>query len=373
MTKYKVLYITHYSLLYGANKSLLNLLSGLKDKIDPIVIVPKNGTIVNELEKMGVKYFVIPFYALPNPADRSLLRKCYDILKVVVNLIAIIQISYIVKKRKIEIIHSNSILVRIGYLIAKITTTKHVWHVRETPEAANYNLKSTISNQVKLLQKSDQVVFISDFIKNYYYKHLQSNGIVVYNGVVKYKQISNNENKEPYFLYCGAINEQKRVEDVILGFSNVSNIYPEFTLYIIGTGSEQYMIYLNNLISSLGITDKVIFKGFLDNPLNMMKKSFALIVPSRAEPMGRVTVEAMSQGCPVIGYRGGATQELITNKITGLLYNTIDEMSDEMIQIIENIHMRNKIISNALKEVVMKYTEEIYSNKVFDIYIKIIR
>jgi glycosyltransferase involved in cell wall biosynthesis len=89
--------------------------------------------------------------------------------------------------------------------------------------------------------------------------------------------------------------------------------------------------------------------------------------------MGRVTVEAMSQGCPVIGYRGGATQELITNKITGLLYNTIDEMSDEMIQIIENIHMRNKIISNALKEVVMKYTEEIYSNKVFDIYIKIIR
>jgi hypothetical protein len=51
-----------------------------------------------------------------------------------------------------------------------------------------------------------------------------------------------------------------------------------------------------------------------------MNQADALLMCSRCEALGRVTIEAMLLGKAVIGANTGGTPELITNGVTGLLY-----------------------------------------------------
>lgn len=69
------------------------------------------------------------------------------------------------------------------------------------------------------------------------------------------------------------------------------------------------------------------------------------------EAFGRVTVEAMGSGVPVIGANSGGTVELIKNKETGLLYCQGDyrDLSEKICQFIENAEYRKKIAESGCK------------------------
>src|SRR5262249_12995305 len=58
----RVVFITHYAELYGANLSLLNLIEGLgRHAVRPRVIAPEQGALPPELARRGVPAAVLPF------------------------------------------------------------------------------------------------------------------------------------------------------------------------------------------------------------------------------------------------------------------------------------------------------------------------
>ncbi len=56
----KILFITHYDNLYGANNAMYKLISKLVDQkaCTPIVVVPAKGQFSSALEEMGVKVII---------------------------------------------------------------------------------------------------------------------------------------------------------------------------------------------------------------------------------------------------------------------------------------------------------------------------
>ena len=64
----KIIFITHYSGFYGANRSLLKLISELKEfyNIEALIILPSQGKFVSELDKEGVNYRIFKFYNWQN-------------------------------------------------------------------------------------------------------------------------------------------------------------------------------------------------------------------------------------------------------------------------------------------------------------------
>ena len=60
----KIVFFTHYSELYGANKSLINLIEGLISlyTIQPLVVIPKEGAISLVLKEKNIPYIVVKFY-----------------------------------------------------------------------------------------------------------------------------------------------------------------------------------------------------------------------------------------------------------------------------------------------------------------------
>src|SRR5690348_10825997 len=58
----RIVFITHYAELYGANLSLLNLIEGLRRYgIRSHVISPEQGDLLPELARRGIPAAVLPF------------------------------------------------------------------------------------------------------------------------------------------------------------------------------------------------------------------------------------------------------------------------------------------------------------------------
>jgi glycosyltransferase involved in cell wall biosynthesis len=69
---------------------------------------------------------------------------------------------------------------------------------------------------------------------------------------------------------------------------------------------------------------------------------------SRGEPFGRVTVEAMKQGVPVVGAASGGTIEIIQDGVTGLLYQLGD--AEDLAAKIEILHWDRELLGRMGQE-----------------------
>lgn len=118
------------------------------------------------------------------------------------------------------------------------------------------------------------------------------------------------------FGYLGRIAPEKGVEVVLDGFSAVPPTV-SMVLRIAGCGDLKYTRnlrtrFLDPRISWLGYVEAAEFFDGID----------VLLVPSLwHEPMGRIIVEAFSHGVPVIAANRGAIPELVSDGITGLVFD----------------------------------------------------
>ena len=102
------------------------------------------------------------------------------------------------------------------------------------------------------------------------------------------------------------------IDMLIEGYRGVLKDHPDATLVIGGTGPEKES--LASLAQSLGIAEKVLFKGYIpsqDLPL-YYRAADLFVLPTRdLEGFGLVTLEALASGTPVIGTATGATVEVL--------------------------------------------------------------
>lgn len=90
-------------------------------------------------------------------------------------------------------------------------------------------------------------------------------------------------------------------------------------------GEEDWARHLQGYAQEKGVADRVYFTGFREDVAALMAGCDMVVHASTApEPFGRVVVEAMLTGRPVIATRGGAIASLIDHARTGLLVPPAD-------------------------------------------------
>jgi glycosyltransferase involved in cell wall biosynthesis len=98
---------------------------------------------------------------------------------------------------------------------------------------------------------------------------------------------------------------------------------PDTHILLVGEalfGEQGYADDLRSRARSKGVEDRVHFLGFRRDIPTLMKLTDIVVHASTApEPFGRVIVEAMLSGRPVIATRAGGVIEIIENERTGLL------------------------------------------------------
>lgn len=85
-------------------------------------------------------------------------------------------------------------------------------------------------------------------------------------------------------------------------------------------GEQEYARDLHQQVHKLGLEDRVKFLGFRSDVPELMSACDLIVHTSIApEPFGRVIVEAMLCGCPVIAAKAGGAMELVEHGVTGWL------------------------------------------------------
>jgi glycosyltransferase involved in cell wall biosynthesis len=213
----------------------------------------------------------------------------------------------------------------------------------KTPQACHFRMFSTnipfISK--KLAASVSAFLYISNVIaKNQNDLGLPSNkGHVIYNPFDKkiFQQVTTNEiqrlridfglNKTDRLISnIGRLDSWKGQDYFLKAFANVLKSHPNAKALIVGDyvkASQEGKLYyerLQNLITELNISNHVIITGHrFDIPQIMVASDIVVHSASKPEPFGRVIVEAMLAGTPIIATAAGGVPEIIEDQVNGIL------------------------------------------------------
>ena len=148
--------------------------------------------------------------------------------------------------------------------------------------------------------------------------------------------------------------------------SKIIKDFPNALLHIWGDKESGYKQRLFSLIDELDIKANVVFHGFENNTDVIYKDMSALLMCSRMEAFGRVTVEAMLRGIPVIGFDSGGTSELVKTGYNGFLFKTEEEFRDSVKSLFSSDASYNAICKNAYDDAHEHYSENVYAKNVYD-------
>lgn len=384
MATISVLYIANDASLYGANKSLVNLLQSFNQKnieikVNYHVIIPYTGPVENTFKELGIPYSMVYYRE-----DTSLWNKsAYSYLSYIPKFIykcwversAIKKLQHIVSEKNIQIIHSNSSVIGIGFRLAIKCKIKHVWHLREFQDL-DFGLRPYCgwNNLYKEINKSDAVISISKSIAQHY--KVKNNSYIFFNAVSNEKMILSPCKKESYFLFCGSFSPNKGVHIAIRAFTEFNKNHPGYKLYIAGTATSAYKEYetkLHKMVKDFNLNEHIQFLGYRKDANKLMNKAQALLMCSKSEGMGRVTPEAMLSNCIVIGYNNAGTKEMVTHGITGFLYENECELVNLMSEIVLGRIDTDIIQKNALIYAKENFLEENYGGKILEVYESILK
>lgn len=104
----------------------------------------------------------------------------------------------------------------------------------------------------------------------------------------------------------------------------LASLPPHFCALVVGDAlfaeDEEYVRHLHQQVESLGLKERVRFLGFREDAWELMASCDALVHCSvLSEPFGRVVVEGMATGRPVVAVNTGGVTEIIEDHRTGLL------------------------------------------------------
>jgi glycosyltransferase involved in cell wall biosynthesis len=101
--------------------------------------------------------------------------------------------------------------------------------------------------------------------------------------------------------------------------------HPDATLILVGKGNLEPT--LRQQANRMGLDGHVRFLGWRDDLREIMPLFDVFVLPSLNEGMGRVLVEAMAAGRPIVASRVGGIPDLVRHGETGLLVTPRDEVS----------------------------------------------
>ncbi|WGX77343.1 glycosyltransferase family 4 protein [Paraclostridium bifermentans] len=129
-----------------------------------------------------------------------------------------------------------------------------------------------------------------------------------------------------------------------------------------GTVDEEY---LNRSLNNYSDTKWIKVLGLVNDIKELRNKVDIELVCSRNEAFGRVTLEAMLHGIPVVGSNVGGTLELINDRNTGMIYKyeDINDLAEKIEILIKDRKLYELIINNAV-EFASKFTIEKTANEV---------
>lgn len=358
MAPLPVLYVNHVSFISGAERSLLALIGHLdREKVTPYLACPQGelATRARELEVEVISLPITGFKRTHNPATlgsymltwvagRNQFRKIADDIQP-------------------KIIHANSATAHLYTgATAKRLNVPCLWHsrdLRELPFPVN-----------SICRSADAIVAVSQCVAD-------SLGAAGFSRL-KISRIHNGIDAEAWrasvtgrdvraelgleanariLLMAAQFVPWKRHEDAIRAMPHILAREPAARLVLAGSdlsdSHPELAPNLGQLAAELGVEEQVLFAGQRDDVADLIHAAEMVLIPSDAEPFGRVALEAMALEKPVVGTRAGGLPEVVTDGETGLLVvpRFPESLADACLRLLDNTALARHLGETGRKRV----------------------
>jgi glycosyltransferase involved in cell wall biosynthesis len=140
--------------------------------------------------------------------------------------------------------------------------------------------------------------------------------------------------ERPQALFVGVLERYKNVDGLAAAWRLAAPRVPTAKLLLVGTGTMSDVA--RRLVAAL--PEQTDWVRQLSSPevAAALDESTLLVLPSRSEGMGRVVVEALARGRPVLGARVGGIPDLIEDGVSGVLVppNDTGALADALVALL---------------------------------------
>ncbi len=153
--------------------------------------------------------------------------------------------------------------------------------------------------------------------------------------------------ERPGAVFVGVLERYKDVDSLASAWRRVAERLPDATLHVVGKGSRRHVV--DSLVRD--VPGGVRWTPELSQPevARAIDAATLLVLPSRSEGFGRVLVEALCRGRPVVATRVGGIRDVVEDGVNGLLVEPRrpDELADALVRILSDRALQERLAAAA--------------------------
>lgn len=375
----RILFFSRVPKIGGGETSLLAILRGLdRTREVPVFAAVEAGPLSREVEKLGIR----TRYCGPVPAGLLSLRPKSVFRKIIYAFgagPALWRLYRILKDEAIDIAHANEALEAAFLCLPCLAAgVPLIWTVR--------NLFTMRPLYSFLYHRSAAVMAVSGAAaiplvpleKKRTARGLEPKVRVIYEGIAVPPPAKPPFREKPYIAaIIGRLSSDKGQELFIRAAALVSPKMDQVKFLVVGDthlGDPDYANALQQLSRELGLMDQLEFTGFESDIWELFSRVDLAVMACPIEAFGRVTIEAMAAGRPVIGIRAGGTAEIILDDVTGkLIANDPEELSLAILELLGNPQKAAAMGLAGRKRVEESFTIQNMVGRITELYREIIK
>ena len=365
----RILLVSTAQHIAGAENSLLLLAEHLRGTHHLRVACPQGSLLEKEVLRRGCPCIGLSA-SFPGPVQ-SLLGRLLAIWR------ATLAVHNAAEAWRPDIIHANSIYSLVACVPAAIVSgAKLIWHARDL--AGGWMVRPCG-------WFCQRVIAVSHCVAGW----LKARGVkdskieVIHNGLDSRDEKSPASAAEarasrrggPFvFANVGQFVPWKRQLHFLAAAARVRAVGPHAEFWLVGDDlygcHAAYRRKLSDFVRGHDLSQAVVFRGWIEDLAGLWREVDCLVHTAQREPFGRVVIEAMKAGVPVIAVNSCGPAEILDDGRTGILVapGDMEALAKAMLRIATDSGLAERLAHAAREDVEQRFGAAQTARRVADVY-----